>query len=42
MNEEWFNEDGTLKDEFKDKEYVIYKKVVPWFTSIDKVKKLSE
>lgn len=39
MNDEWLNEDGTLQDEYKDKEYVIYKKVVPWFTSIDKVKK---
>ena len=35
---EWYNEDGTLKEEYKDKQYNIYKKITPWFVSIDNVK----
>ena len=38
MNEDWINDDGTIKDEYKDKEFIVFKKLVPWFVSIDKVK----
>ena len=38
MNENWENEDGSLKEEYKDQEYIVYKKLVPWFVGIDYLK----
>lgn len=38
MTKDWENEDGSLKDEYKDKEFITGVKIVPWFYSIDKVK----
>lgn len=37
-NREWYNEDGSIKDEYKNKEYIIDYKISPWFVKIDKVK----
>jgi hypothetical protein len=38
MTEDWFEENGVIKDEFKDREYVCDMKITAWFVSIDKVK----
>jgi len=38
MNSDWENEDGTLKEEYLDKEFITGVKVTPWFYKIDKVK----
>lgn len=38
IRKEWLNEDGTLKEEYKDQAIIEYTKVTSWFSSIDKVK----
>jgi hypothetical protein len=39
MTEGWFNPDNTLKDEYRDQEYVTGYEIAPWFVSIDQIKK---
>ncbi|MFA7435195.1 MAG: hypothetical protein WC006_02380 [Bacilli bacterium] len=38
MEENWFKDDGSIKDEYKEYEYIKDIKIVPWFYGIDKLK----
>ncbi len=38
MTENWLNEDGTIKEEYKNEEYIIGHYIVAWGVSFEKVK----
>ncbi|NLD26475.1 MAG: hypothetical protein GX661_03855 [Acholeplasmataceae bacterium] len=39
MSEDWFNPEDTIKDEYKDQEFICDYVFTSWFVSIDKVKR---
>src|SRR5690606_28073618 len=38
INKVWYNEDGSIKDEYVEDEFIKDHVITPWFYSIDKVK----